>query len=262
MVSETEELIQLERDGSIAILSLNNPTRRNAFALRVRQRFFERLKDLMAADDPCRAIVVTGVGGCFCSGGDISEMKQQTPLQYRQRNELVLDIFKLMVSGPKPLVAAVEGFAMGAGVSLAAACDYVVTADNVRYGCAFVKLGLLPDFGLFWSLAQKVGAAKARELMLMAAEFDGRKAFELGFANQIVAPGETRAAALEVARRMAAMPPLAMALLKGALADGCSTLERAYESEINLQPILRRSADHKEAVKAFLEKRKPVFAGH
>lgn len=259
--SALDESVLVERDGSIAILTLNNPARRNAFALPVRQAFLVRLRELMAVEDPCRAIVVTGSGNCFCSGGDISEMKQRTPLEYRQRNQLVLDIYKLMVSGPKPMVAAVEGFAIGAGLSLAAASDYVVTADNARYSAGFVKVGLLPDTGLFWTLSQKVGAGRARELILLASDFDGRKAHEIGLANQLVGAGQTLPAALEVARRLIAMPPLALAMMKAALADGCATLERAYETEINLQPILRRSADHKEAVKAFLEKRKPVFTG-
>jgi enoyl-CoA hydratase/carnithine racemase len=257
-----DDSVTLEREGPVAILTLNNPARRNAFALAMREGLMAKLKAALGSADPCRAIVLTGAGACFCSGGDISEMKQRSPLEYRERNHLVVDIFRLMVGGPKPLVAAVEGFAMGAGVSLAAACDYVVSADNARYGCAFVKLGLLPDTGLLWSLGQKLGPARAREFMLSGREFDGRRAFELGFANQLVEAGKTREAAIQVAQRFAAMPPLALAMLKTALNDGCETLERAFESEFNLQPVLRRSADHKEAVKAFLEKRKPVFAGH
>lgn len=261
-MSELHESVLLERDGAVGILTLNNPSRRNAFALSVRQGLLARLKTVMATADPCRAVVLTGADNCFCSGGDISEMKQRTPLEFRERNELVVEIFQLMVSGPKPLVAAVEGFAMGAGLSLAAACDYVVTADNARYACAFVRVGLLPDTGLFWSLSQKVGAGRARTLILTGTEFDGRQAHGWGLANKLVEPGRTREAAIEIARRLAAMPPTALALTKAALADGCATLERAWESEINLQPILRRSADHREAVKAFLEKRKPVFTGH
>lgn len=258
---ELDDNVLVGREGPVAILTLNNPARRNAFALPVRQAFLVRLRELMAVEDSCRAIVVTGTGNCFCSGGDISEMKQRSPLEYRQRNQLVLDIYRLMVAGPKPVVAAVEGFAIGAGLSLAAASDYVVTADNVRYAAAFVKVGLLPDTGLFWTLSQKIGAGRARQLMLLGSQFDGRKAYQLGLANQLVEPGKALEAALEIARKLAAMPPLAMAMMKVALADGCTTLERAYESEINLQPLLRRSGDHKEALQAFLEKRKPVFTG-
>lgn len=260
-MSGVDDGVLLQRDGALAVLVLNDTARRNAFASPMRHGLLTRLKALTAADDPCRAVVLTGAGGCFCSGGDISEMTQRPPLELRQRDELLLDIFRLIAAGPRPVVAAVEGFAMGAGMSLAAACDYVVSADDARYGCAFVKLGVLPDTGLFWSLAQRIGAARARGLMLSGAEFDGRRAHELGLANRIVAAGGVLEAAMEVARRMAAMPPLALALTKAALAGGCATLERAYETEINLQPILRRSADHKEAVRAFLEKRKPVFSG-
>lgn len=256
-----DEIVQVSRDGAVAILTLNFAKRRNAFSLSMRQTLLERLTQLMHHDE-CRAIVLTGAGGTFCAGGDISEMKERTVLDYRERNQLPLDIFKLMVEGPKAIVAAVEGFAMGAGVSLAAASDYVVSASNTRFCCAFVKVGLMPDTGLFWSLTQRVGGGKARELMLTAQEFDGEEAARIGFANQRVEAGQALAAALDVARQYALMPPLAIAHLKTALATGIDSLDEAIETEVNLQPILRRSHDHQEATKAFMEKRSAVFVGN
>lgn len=255
-------VVLLERSGPIATLTLNRPAQRNAYSLTMREALLAYLHELMKPGDDCRAIVLCGAGGSFCAGGDISEMKRYTSLEVRARFGLVTDIFKLMVCGPKPVVSAVEGAAMGAGLSLVAASDYVVTAANARYGCSFAKMGVLPDSGLLWSLSQKVGAGTARDLMLQAGEFDGQRALALGFANEIAAPGMVRAAATEVAARLARMPPIAIALLKAALAGGCDTLEQAYETEINLQPLLRCSQDHREAVKAFLEKREPVFTGH
>lgn len=257
-----DEIVRVERDGEVAIVTLNYPQRRNAFSLSMRETLLEVLYRLMYQDDACRAIVLTGAEGVFCAGGDISEMKERTVLDYRERNLLPLNIFKLLAEGPKAVVTAVEGFAMGAGVSLAAASDYVVSASNTRYACAFIKVGLLPDTGLFWSLAQRVGAGKARELVLSADEFNGEEALRIGFANQLTAPGEALQAAIKVAREYALMPPLAVAHLRAALAGGIDSLDQAIETEVNLQPILRRSQDHQEAAKAFMEKRPAVFVGN
>jgi enoyl-CoA hydratase/carnithine racemase len=259
--SSAENVLVLERAGHVATLTLSQPARRNAFSLAMREALLAHLDTLMKPTDACRAIVLRGAGGTFCSGGDIAEMGKRTALEVRARIDLVVAIFRLMASGPKPIVCAVEGTAMGAGLSLAAASDYVVTTPEARFGCAFVRIGLLPDTGLFWSLAQKVGAGRARELMLEAAEIDGTRAHELGLANRLAAAGTVDAAALEVASRLARVPPLTMALLKSALAGGCGTLEDALATEVNLQPLLRRSQDHLEAIKAFMEKREPVFAG-
>lgn len=255
------DIVQVQMEGNIAIVTLNYPKRRNAFSLSMRETLYQRLHNLMHHDAGCRAIVLTGADGAFCAGGDISEMAQRTVLDYRERNQLPLDVFTLMVRGPKPVVAAVEGVAMGAGLSLAAASDYVVVSSAARFASAFVKVGLLPDTGLYWSLAQRVGGARARELMLSAREFSGAEAFEMGFANQVAEPGQALAAALAVAREYAAMAPLALAHLKAALADGIRTLEDAIETEVNLQPLMRRSRDHQEAVAAFMEKRSPAFVG-
>lgn len=258
----TDEIVLVEHVDGVAIVTLNYPKRRNAFSMKMRETLYQVLYRLMYQDSSCQAIVLTGANGVLCAGGDISEMKERTVLEYRERNLLPLNIFRLLIEGPKAVVAAAEGFAMGAGVSLAAASDYVVTASDTRYACAFVKVGLLPDTGLFWSLSQRVGAGKARELMLTADEFNGEEALRIGFANQLTAPGETLPAALEVARQYARMPPLAVAHLKAALATGIDSLDEAIETEVNLQPVLRRSQDHQEATKAFMEKRPAVFVGN
>lgn len=261
-VNNQNDVVLVRRDHSVAILTLNNSQRRNAFSLQMRQTYWQQLNELMHHDPTCRAIVLTGANNTFCAGGDISEMKERTVIENRERNLLLLNIFRLMVAGPKPIVAAVEGVAMGAGLSLAAACDYVVTSSTARYACAFLKVGLLPDMGLYWSLAQRVGAGKARELLLTAKEFNGEEAKRVALVNQLVAPGDTLEAALAVARHYAAMPPLATAHLKAVLAAGTNTLDDAIESEINLQPIMYHSLDHHEAIKAISEHRKPMFMGN
>lgn len=253
------QIVQVRHDGAIAIVTLNYPERRNAFSLKMRETLYARLHHLMYHEEACRAIVLTGAGDTFCAGGDISEMKPRKVLEYRERNQLPLAIFELMVSGPKAIVAAVEGFAFGAGLSLAAACDMVVSSSAARYASAFVKVGLLPDTGLYWSLSQRVGGGRARELMLTAREFNGKEAVQMGVANRLAGPGQALTVAMEIANQYAALPAVATAHLKAALATGIRTLDQAIETEVDLQPILRRSGEHREAVKAFMEKRKPVF---
>jgi enoyl-CoA hydratase/carnithine racemase len=213
------------------------------------------------ADAEVRAIVVTGAAGHFCAGGDISEMKERTLLENRERWNLVTALIRLIALGPKPVVAAVEGSAMGAGLSLAALSDYLVTARDAKFGAAFVKMGLLPDMGALWSVQQRVGPAKAREILGLARSFDGTEAARIGLANELVEPGQALARALAVAQEYAALPPVATALLKSAQAQGTDSLEAAIRSEVEFQAVAMGSGDHAEAVRAFAEKRAPKFEG-
>lgn len=261
MRPESAEIVTVMQKDTVAIVTLNFPERRNAFSLRMREALYAALYRLMHHEPAVRALVLAGAACTFCAGGDITEMQERTALQFRERTNLPLDIFRLMVAGPKPVVAAVEGNAYGAGLSLAAASDYVVAAADARFGCAFLKVGLLPDTGLFWSLAQRIGAARASDMMMRARELSGEAAAQIGLVNRITAKGNALEGALEVARRYAALPPMGQALLKAALATGAGTLEDALRSETDLQPLLRRSNEHLEAVAAFMEKRMPVFNG-
>jgi enoyl-CoA hydratase/carnithine racemase len=213
------------------------------------------------ADDAVRAVVVTGAAGHFCSGGDISEMEQRTLLQNRERWNLVNAIVRLIAVGSKPVVAAVEGVAMGAGLSLAALADYTVCARDAKFGAAFVKVGLVPDLGALWSLQHRVGRSKAREIVGLGRPFDGAEAARIGLANEAVEPGAALERALAVAREYAALPPVANALIKSAFAQGVDSLEAAIRTEVESQAVAMGSADHAEAVAAFLAKRAPAFTG-
>jgi enoyl-CoA hydratase/carnithine racemase len=158
-------------------------------------------------------------------------------------------------------VAAVEGVAFGAGLSLAVATDYVVAASNARFCAAFLRVGLIPDTGILWTLPEKIGMARAREMLSLATEIDGFRAGEMGLANEVVEPGAALAAAIEVARGLAAHPPLGVALLKAALTDGATTMNAALRAEIDYQPVLRQSKDHQAACRAFFDKSTPAFTG-
>lgn len=263
-MSEHTDIVQVEHRGEVAIVTMNYPERRNAFSLKMRLALLDTLHRLHHEDPSSRAIVLTGAGGHFCSGGDLSEMTSVSSslLEMRERIAIGTRLFRLLYTGDKPVVAAVEGNCMGAGVSLAAACDLAVGSETSKLSCAFVKVGLLPDTGLLWTLPQKVGAGKARELMLGGATFDGQEAGRLGLFNQVVAPGQALEAAVARAQRLAQLPPVTLALLKAALVRGGDNVEAAWRREVDLNPLIRQTQDHQEAVTAFMEKRQPTFSGN
>jgi enoyl-CoA hydratase/carnithine racemase len=258
-----DEIVQVRRDGGVAIVTMNDVERRNAFSMKMRVALIEVFQRLMHADPDTRAIVLTGAGGHFCAGGDLFEMHASTPslLALRERIAVGVRLFKLIYAGTKPVVAAVEGSCYGAGLSLAAACDLVVSAETAKYSCAFGKVGLLPDTGILWTLPQKVGGGKARELMLTGNVIDAATARRIGLVSEVVAIGQAIEAASCAAARFASYPPVTLALLKASLASAGNSIEEACRLETDLNPLTRQTRDHTEAVAAFMEKRKPVFTG-
>ena len=259
--TDAAPLIEVSREGPVAIVTLNNPRRRNAMGRHMRQLLRDTMHHLMVDDAESRAIVLTGAGEHFCAGADISEMTKRTILQSREILAESCTVVRAMLAGPKPIVAAVEGVAFGAGLSLAVATDYVVAASNARFCAAFLRVGLIPDTGILWTLPKRIGMARAREMLSLATEIDGNRAAEINLANEVVEPGAARASAIEVALGLAALPPLGVALLKESLTNAATTMEGALRAEIDYQPILRRSKDHQAACKAFMEKTQPVFTG-
>jgi enoyl-CoA hydratase/carnithine racemase len=260
MTEGAGDIVLHRREGSIGVLTLNNPARFNAVSLAMRLALFDRLVELNA-DDSCRAIVLTGAGGNFCSGGDISEMAQRPIIEGRMRVELSTRIFRMLATGPKPVICAIEGKALGCGVSFAAASDYAVAASDASFGCAFIKVGLIPDFGAIWSLARRVGHRKAMELSAFAEPFDTQAALDMQLLNRICEPGKALDTAMDAAEKFARNPPLAMALLKSALNTGNDSLDQAIATELSTLPVLTNSEDFAEATRAFMEKRKPIFTG-
>lgn len=250
----------VEQRGPVTILTLNFPRRRNALCRQMRQQLKDRLEELNGSD-AVRAIVIRGADGHFCAGGDITEMRTRTLLQARHSFELVNTIFRLMAGGPKPIVAAVSGVAMGAGLSLASLADYVVATPQARFGTSFIRMGLLPDVGGLWGLTRRVGPAKARELIGLARQFDGAQAHTLGLVNELADPDRVDERALAVASEYAALPPMANAFLRAAFARGCESVEQTIGLEQDLGTALGCSQDHSEAVAAFLEKRPARFTG-
>jgi enoyl-CoA hydratase/carnithine racemase len=260
-VSDTsEDRVLVRREGAIAVMTLNYARRMNAFGLAMRQQMWDRLLEL-ESDGSVRAIVLTGAGGNFCAGGDITEMAQRPVLQGRMRMELATRIFRLLVTGPKPFICAVEGNAAGCGVSFAAASDYSVAASDAMFKIAFIKVGLIPDVGGLWSIPRRIGHRKAMELAAFAEPFDSQAALGMQLINEVCEPGKALERALAAAEKFAANPPIAMALLRSALNTGVDSVDAAVQTEVTYQATLQNSEDFGEAAQAFLEKRPPKFTG-
>lgn len=260
-LKHADERIQVRRDGAVAIVTIANPERRNALGRQMRLALRETMHHLLVADPDSRAIVLTGAGGQFSAGADISEMTKRTVLQSREILNESCQVVRDMLGGPKPVISAVEGVAFGAGLSLAVATDYLVAASSARFCAAFLRIGLIPDTGILWTLPKKIGMSKARELLSLAHEIDGVEAGRIGLANLVVEPGQALGAAIAYAKQLAELPPLGMAFIKTALTFGSDDMEASLRAEIDFQPLLRQSHDHLEAANAFIEKRPPVFTG-
>ena len=247
-----------DRTGPVFTLTMNDPDRLNVLSPALRDALITALSEL--GDDPdCRAIVLTGAGKHFSAGGDIRSFQETTILSLRARLERGSGpLVRLIAAGRKPVIAAIEGNCYGAGVSLAAACDFAVAARDAHLCIAFAKLGFIPDIGLLWSLPRRVGMGKAKELSALATVIDGAEAERVRLVDAISEPGAALEQAKAVAARFAQTPPITMALLKAAFAEG---LEAVLKVELDYQPVLAMSEDHAEAKKAFFEKRAPIFRG-
>jgi enoyl-CoA hydratase/carnithine racemase len=257
------ELVTEALEARVAILRLDTPARFNAISLEMREALIAALQRRFL-DQDCSAIVITGAGGNFSAGGDMKAERPAPELAARAiRHKLsrLQEMVRLVCAGPKPVVAAVQGKAFGAGMSLALACDSVIAADDAQFGAVFGKVGLLPDAGILYTLPRRVGAARAQHLMLSARIVEAPEARQIGLADAVVPVADLLTHACAEAQRLATIAPLSFAAIKSLGSGGCATLEDAFAEEMRLQPLLAMSQDNTEARAAFAEKRKPQFRG-
>lgn len=245
------------REGATAILTLDYPARRNALSMPMRQRLVDALESI-ETDRDCRAIVVTGAGGAFSAGGDISGMDVTDFAAGRERFRLTHRLVRLLIKGSKPVVAAVEGWCVGAGLSLALCCDTVVAAADARFAAGFGRVGLVADLGLLHTLPARIGQGRARQIFLYGEQMDATTAERIGMVDHVVAPGTALGTALSRAALFHAAAPLPIAMTRQYL---CAGLDAALEWERDTQSALFLTADHAEGKAAFLEKRTPGFRG-
>lgn len=265
------EVMLGRREGRVAVLTFNRPESRNALHPEM-YAAFERLLPQLANDADVGAVMLTGAGGAFCAGGDVKGMnarnsgKAPSPtnlesavddLRARQRS-----VSAALHGFPKVTVAAVDGAAAGAGLSIALACDLRVASPRAIFTTAFAKVGFSGDFGGSWFLTQLVGAAKARELYLTADRFDASQALSLQVVNEVLEVDNFESAAVTYTARFANGPSVAQRYIKENLNRALTAdLLTCLDAEAVAMSRCRSTDDHKEAVEAFVAKRAPVFKG-
>jgi enoyl-CoA hydratase/carnithine racemase len=250
----------LRPEADICHLVLNDPARLNPLSEPLSRALQEAL-DAAMADPACRAIVLSGAGGNFSSGGDIDAMPDLTPARLRVELERLYALTRCIVTGEKPVIAAIEGHCAGAGNALAAASDIVIAARDAKFTCSFNRIGLMPDLGSLWLLPRRMGLGRAKLFSLTGERLDGRQAVEWGLADLAAEPGQAVRDALGWAVKMRRAAPQAVAMTKQMFAREPLTLEQALAFEKEAQAMLSGSADFAEGVAAFLEKRPARFKG-
>ena len=255
--------VLIDDDAAVRTLTLNRPEKRNAIDIPMRIALAEAIES--ADSDPAvRVIIVTGAGPVFCSGGDISTMHRMPAKRALDRVHLAQRVIRAIWSTPKPVLAAVEGSAYGAGTALAAACDRVVAARDAKFATTFTNIGLAGDMGAFVSLPARIGPARTRQMLMSAAPISAAEAFELGLIDCVVESGQALESTRCDARRLAAGPQRAYGVIKALLANP-ATIDplELLEREAVCQSELFDTDDFAEGVAAFAEKRPPVFGnGH
>lgn len=251
--------ILIENDGSVRTIKLNRPEVRNAIDIPLRVALAEAL-EAADADGAVRAIVLTGVGRTFCSGGDIATMHRMPHAQAFKRVQLAQRVIRAIWNTPKPVLAAVEGAAFGAGAALVAACDRVVAARDARFATTFLNVGLAGDMGAYASLPARIGVARTRHMLMMAEPIDATKALDWGLADEVCESGEALRQAGADARALVNRPADALGAMKTMLtvAPRLHPLE-VLDREADCQAALFDTDDFAEGVAAFQEKRTPVF---
>lgn len=254
------QYLLFENENGVAKLTLNTPESGNALHLDMRAELLDAF-DVIDSDDSIRSAVITGAGKNFCTGGDIRTMEGVTPVGGRDRLKYGHKLVKKLVAIEKPIIAAVNGAAAGAGASLAIACDMLIAADNTRIIIPFVKIGLTPDWGLYYFLPSRIGMAKTKELMLTGDPVSAIDAERMGLINRVVPASDLMDEAMSLAGRLAEGPAVAYAMIKAALNHWPNSLDTMLEMEATMQAVAMCSEDFDEGRRAFLEKRKPKFIG-
>jgi len=256
--------IKLERRDRIAVLTIDNTARRNAFTPEMRRDLTAKLTQLNH-DADIRAIVITGEGEHFCAGADLSRIgtvaQDPTFIQAGENLKDVHHLARAIILSPKPIITAVEGDAFGAGLSMVAGSDLAIVARTARFGASFTKIGIVPDVGLLHSLPNRIGVARTRRLIFTPTMLSGEEAHRIGLGDELAETGGALELALHYAEGLAEAAPITIALTKGALANGPMSLDDALRYELMHLPMALSSQDSKEGLAAFKEKRKPNFHG-
>ena len=258
------DLIETIEDG-VATLTFNRPERMNALSTPIMEGLLHGLPRL-AGDPGVRVIVLTGAGRAFCAGGDVKSMaeggEERSAAEATARLRSRMEVSRILHELPKPTIAMINGPAAGAGLAFALACDLRIAGASARLVTAFVKVGFSGDFGGSFFLTRLVGTAKAREVYFTGRPVDAQEALSLGLVNRVVPDDQLADTTMELARSLAQGPQIALSLMKRNLnCAESSGLAELLDLEAANQVLTGRTEDHREAAKAFVEKRAPVFVG-
>lgn len=254
------ENLLVEDHGPVRVLTLNRPAQRNAVDMSLRESLASAVHAAMT-DHVVRVLVLTGAGNIFSAGGDVTMMPGVSSRQARPRIAALQQVIRAIRTGPKPVLAAVEGGAFGAGLAIMAACDRIVASSSARFGTAFARIGLAGDAGVFWSLPRRVGPARAQQMLLMSTEVHAADAVGMGLVDVLAEPGKVLWAAVSDAARLAAGPPLALASIKYMFNHDLTDLDAVLDAETERQAALFDTEDFAEGLAAFRAQRPPVFRG-
>lgn len=256
------ENLLLARDGAVAVLTINRPQVLNALNLATLDELRHAIVDLIQ-DASVRAVIVTGAGGkSFVAGADIKELAANTPEQMREHARVGQHVFDLLENMGKPVIAAINGFALGGGCELAMACTLRLAGDTARLGQPEINLGLMPGFAGTQRLARLVGKSAALELLLSGRQIPADEALRLGLVTRVVAAADLMTEARAVAADLAAKPAVAARYIMHAVNRGLdASLQEGQALEASLFGLLASTEDMREGTSAFLEKRSPTFKG-
>ena len=259
-----EKHVLYEIKDNIALITLNRPETKNAFSpemIRLWREYLEKAKK----DDSVRVIVVTGKGDTFCSGGDIKDMAEGKLRSWDMKRFLWDGVHRIVLALEdldKPVIAAINGAAMGAGLDMALMCDLRVVSEKAKLAESYIMMGLVPGDGGAYYLPRLVNIAKALELLLTGDVLTSEEALKLGIVNTVVPHEHLMEETMKLAKKIAGKPPLAVRMMKRAVHQAQTSTLRTHLDYISSQlSLLSETDDHVEAAKAFLEKRKPHFTG-
>lgn len=259
------DIVLQHLDRGLLTITMNRPDRRNALNPDMTRGLVEAARRA-AEDTEVRAVLLKGAGGTFCVGGDVKAMAVATPRPLEERVLNLrkgMEVSRILHQMQKPVVAQVDGAAAGAGLSIALSCDLRIASESVKITTAFAKVGFSGDYGGTFFLTQMLGSAKARELYLMSPVLTAKEALDLGMVTKVVPDAEIDKAAHEVAMSLAQGPSVTLGYIKRNINNAETlSLEACFDAEAMHHSRCGETTDHKEASKAFVEKRKPTFVGH
>ena len=252
-----------ELEGHVATITLNRPEKKNAMSW-VMFNEIRRAFDQAAAEDEVRCVVITGAGGSFCSGADLTDADNlvTTSFEFKERMRTIHGIVRSFIECPKPTIAKVTGVAAGAGCNLALGCDLVVATRDASFAELFVKRGLVVDFGGTWALTRLLPLNKAKEIAMLGETLSADEADRLGLLNRLCDANEVDVVVKDLTERLTGLPPRTMTLIKENLNRASErSLDEILDSEDFSQSLVFTSEDTREAIAAWVEKREPKFTG-